>query len=548
VSEGSGLEDCLRHFPGAVLAVSERGIVCGSNGRLEARRGGPVLGRDLSDLLEPGSREKWQALLAGGTEPARIELAFDDGDTYRLRAFVALREKDGGRRWLLEQPAELSEAGVHEELAALNQELAGAHRQLGRERARLERALAAEAEARAAAESSRRLLAVLEGIGEVALGQSELQPLLEQVLERVQAGIGVEMAAVLLLEDDGRAVTLRAARGLPEAQWPAGVPIGVGVAGRVAASRQPMVVEDLAAAAYVNPAARERLGSLVAAPMIVGERLIGVLEVASLKARKYSPEEVTLVRAAAGRLASVIDRQRLWEAERAARATAQDAVRQRDEVLAIVAHDLRNPLNRILLSAAMLKEETGTEMTARALDVIRRAVRGMDNLVRDLLDVSRLEAGGLRLERSRVPVPALVAELVDSFEDVARSRGVQLEGSADEALPEVEADRQRLLQALSNLLDNALRLTPAGGAVAVAAARAQDYAEFRVRDTGPGMPAEQVPHLFDRFWQGSRERRGGAGLGLSIVKGIVEAHGGRIFVETAVGQGTTFRLWIPLRG
>jgi len=195
----SDLAQCLRHFPGAILELTAEGTVSDSNGRLPPRVEETVRGRALADLLEPGSREKWAAVLADTDgRPRRIELAFDDGVTYRLRAFVFLREPGpSGRLWLVEQPAELGEAPVYEELAALNSELAGAHRELARERARLERTLAAEAEARAAAETSRRALAVLEGIGELALGQRDLDLLLAGVLARLRTGLSVDAAAVL---------------------------------------------------------------------------------------------------------------------------------------------------------------------------------------------------------------------------------------------------------------------------------------------------------------------------------------------------------------
>jgi signal transduction histidine kinase len=176
---------------------------------------------------------------------------------------------------------------------------------------------------------------------------------------------------------------------------------------------------------------------------------------------------------------------------------------------------------------------------------MERSVRDMDRLVRDLLDVSRLEAGGLRLEPTPVAVSALLSDLAEQFAELAASRRVGLECVAPDGLPAVRADRARLLQALSNLLDNAFRVTPAGGTVAISAAAMHDLVEFSVRDTGPGIPAEQLPHLFDRFWQGTRERRGSSGLGLTIVKGIVDAHGGRLAVESRVGEGTSFRFWIP---
>ena len=236
---------------------------------------------------------------------------------------------------------------------------------------------------------------------------------------------------------------------------------------------------------------------------------------------------------------------RVREAERTARAAAQAAVRQRDEVLAIVAHDLRNPLNRILMAAGVLGDSLAPGADAKPVAILERAVQGMDRLIRDLLDVSRMEAGGLRLERAAVPVAPLLSELCEQFEGAARSKGVRLECACATDVDRVLADRGRVLQALSNLVDNALRLTPAGGVVTVGASRSREYVELAVEDTGPGIPPDQLPHLFDRFGQGTRERRGSAGLGLAIVKGIVETHGGRVFVHSTVGQGTTFRFWIP---
>jgi signal transduction histidine kinase len=537
------LPEVLRLFPGVVLELAADGTIRESNGRIEERLGRPVIGRPLTELLEQGSHEKVAPALHATDGARRIELAFDEGPTYNLRTFLAVRDADGA--WLLEQPSDLSEARFYEEISALNTELNEAHRELGRERSRLKQALAAEAAARATAEASRRTLGLLDAISEVAHGQSDLDSLLRGVLIKLREGLGVELAVVLLLDEDGRTLRLRAAQGLPEVAWTPTVQVGSGLAGRVAASRQTVVAEDLKAVDYVNDMARENLGSLGGAPMIVEDRLLGVLEIGTIAPRPYAPEEVSLLKAAAERLASAVERQRLWAAERAARAAAQDAVRQRDEVLAIVAHDLRNPLSRIIMSATLLKDAFPPDAAPRSLAIMERAAKGMDRLVRDLLDVSRLESGSLRLEPSPVAVPALLSELAEEFAELAASRGVRLEWAAADGLPPVMADRARLLQALSNLLDNALRVTLSGGTVTVSATRAHDLVEFTVRDTGPGIPAEQLPHLFDRFWQGTRERRGSAGLGLTIVKGIVEAHGGRLTVESRVGEGTSFRIWIP---
>lgn len=237
---------------------------------------------------------------------------------------------------------------------------------------------------------------------------------------------------------------------------------------------------------------------------------------------------------------------RLGEAERLAQAQAEAALRQHDEVLAIVAHDLRNPLNRISLTASVLRESLGAGADPRPWELMQRGVKDMDRLIQDLLDVSRMEAGALKVDRLELPIAPLLTGLHDQFAELARSRGVELVCRTDRATPHALADRTRLLQALSNLIDNALRLTPSGGTVTLEALPGPGYVEFAVRDTGPGIPTDQLPHLFDRFWQGARARRGGAGLGLAIVKGIVEAHGGRVFAESSPGKGATFRFWIPV--
>ena len=538
--------EALRLFPGAILELDADGVIRGSNGRAEERAGTSVVGRRLAELLEDGSREKLRSLPGAGDSPRRVELGFDEGHTYRLRTFLAVRDPGDGRSlWLFEQAVEQGDAQFYEEISALNADLSEAHRQLGRERARLARALAAEGEARAAAETSKKAISVLEGIGEVALLRIELDALLNDVLARLREGLGVDIAVVLLLEDDGRTLRVRAAQGLPDAAWSETVTVGSGVAGRVAAARQAIVAEDLKGAAFVNAMAREHLATLAGAPMIVEDRLLGVLEVATVSPRRFLPEEVTLLKTAAGRLASAVEHRRLLAAERAARASAQEAVKQRDDVLAIVAHDLRNPLGRILMSASLLKSEFPPDNVPKTLAILERAVKAAERLVRDLLDVSRLEAGGLRMERAPASAADLVAEVAEEFAGLAASRSVALRTRVAEGLPPVNADRSRVIQALSNLIDNALRLTPAGGTITISAARAQGLVEFAVEDTGPGIPPEQLPHLFDRFWQGSREHRGSSGLGLAIVKGVADAHGGRVFVESRVGEGTAFRMWIP---
>jgi PAS domain S-box-containing protein len=241
-----------------------------------------------------------------------------------------------------------------------------------------------------------------------------------------------------------------------------------------------------------------------------------------------------------------LERDRLLAREHEARAQAERAIRLRDEVLAVVAHDLRNPVGIIAMSASsMIGLPMDEEERTRQLGIIQRAATGMDLLISDLLDVSRMEAGSFAIKRSKVDVQALIAEAVDLFETQANGRKVVLKENIASDIQAVSGDRDRLAQALSNLLSNAIKFTPTGGTVTLSAMRVDGQLQISVTDTGPGIAADDQQRIFDRFWQVDRTSRAGAGLGLAIVKGIVESHGGRIWVESEPGRGTTFHFTIP---
>jgi signal transduction histidine kinase len=398
------------------------------------------------------------------------------------------------------------------------------------------------AQERAHARALERRFALLKGISEVALADEEPALALDDIVRRVRQELPACCVTLLLRDSDSDVLRVRTSDRAAGAPDPVCVRGGQSLSGRIVATGRPVLSDEMPASeAGETPVARGARSAGV--PLIKGSRVLGVLEVVT--GETLDAEDVHLLEAVAVRLVAVLDRQRSLDAERRARAQAEAALRQRDEVLAIVAHDLRNPLNRISLGASVLRESLGPAADPRPWELMQRGVRDMDRLIQDPLDVSRLEAGDLQMERSQQPLAPLMEEVQEEFAALARSRGLAFSCRADPSISHVLADRRRLVQALSNLIDNALRLTPAGGTVAVEARPAPGYVEFIVRDTGPGIPAEHLPHLFDRFWQGARARRGGAGLGLAIVKGIVEAHGGRLFAENAAGKGAVFRFWIP---
>jgi PAS domain S-box-containing protein len=233
---------------------------------------------------------------------------------------------------------------------------------------------------------------------------------------------------------------------------------------------------------------------------------------------------------------------------RAAERSLRQAVQTRDEVLAVVSHDLRNPVGTIYSAASLLLDmELPAEKRREHLTTVKRSATRMNRLIQDLLDVARLEAGALSVDAGWFQVGGLVQEAVECHRVQAEVDGVRLLACVPEGVGEAWGDRDRLLQVLTNLMENALRFTPAGGVVEAAVRVDEPTGELHVSvsDSGPGISPEDQDRLFDRFWQVSRKDKRGAGLGLSIAKGIVEAHGGRIWVESREGSGSTFWFSIP---
>jgi PAS domain S-box-containing protein len=233
---------------------------------------------------------------------------------------------------------------------------------------------------------------------------------------------------------------------------------------------------------------------------------------------------------------------------REAEESLRQAVQAREEVLAVVSHDLRNPVGTIYSAASLLLDlELPPEKRRDHLHTVKRSAERMNRLIRDLLDVALLEAGGFRVIPSHFNVRELVLEILVSHWIQAGEADVRLRSHVPDDVGEGWGDRDRIFQALGNLVENALRFAPRGGQVEVSARAATLGGEihFSVSDTGPGISPENQERLFDRFWQVSRKDKLGAGLGLSIAKGIVEAHGGRVWVESREGAGSTFWLSIP---
>jgi signal transduction histidine kinase len=295
--------------------------------------------------------------------------------------------------------------------------------------------------------------------------------------------------------------------------------------------------------AYADLVARLGCRSAITAPLATRGRTFGAITVLDARPGRHGPDDLQLLEELANRAALAVDNARTYQA-------AQQAAETRRDLVAVVAHDLKNPLNAVGMAAALLARTIGPESdrARRQASIITRATERMNALIHDLLDISAIDAGRMELVRAPVTIGALVNEALDAIAPLAQEKAIDLarDVTAAEEPRTLPADRERLLQVFSNLLGNAVKFTPVNGHVRVAMRVIDGYARCDVIDDGPGIAPEHLPHVFDRYWRVRGTSRAGTGLGLSIVKGIVEAHGGKVSVDTEVGRGSTFSFTIPL--
>jgi PAS domain S-box-containing protein len=344
--------------------------------------------------------------------------------------------------------------------------------------------------------------------------------------------------------DPGReALVEQLAAFVPEREWSDNpiieaidrvTPVLLAEADRVPAERVARSAEHRAVLRRLAPR------SAMFVPILAGGRVSGVISfVATGDTRRFTSDDLAFAQELAGRTGLALQNAELFE-------QAQEAVRSRDEVLAVVAHDLRNPLGVVRNAAELLAELGIDDRQRRFTGMILRAAGGMNRLIDDLLQVTRLEAGHLQLDLRAVRAGPLIEECAEMLRPLAAARGLELCVRVDAADASLLVDSQRIHQVLSNLVGNAIKFTPSGGCVTIGCSVLEAAAHFSVVDTGPGIPPEELPHVFRRFWQSSIHDQRGVGLGLSIARGLVDAHGGRIWVESPPGGGAHFRFTIPL--
>ena len=288
--------------------------------------------------------------------------------------------------------------------------------------------------------------------------------------------------------------------------------------------------------------------SALATPMIARDRTFGAIFFATtaLSRRRYGTRDLELAADVGRRAGHAIDHALLYQA-------AAETARMRENLVAVVAHDLKNPVTTIDLALRVLLEDDHDhfpddgehKIEIHAIGAIQRAAARMYRLIHDLLDLSRADEGRLSMNPAPGDPLSLLEDALEAHSTLAAGRGIALEVAAAPSLPQVLADRERIAQVFSNLVGNAIEFTPEGGRVRMTALASEGGVTFAVEDTGCGIAPEDVPHVFDRFWQAQKWPRGGTGLGLSIANAIVNAHGGTIGVESTLGAGARFHFTLP---
>lgn len=374
-----------------------------------------------------------------------------------------------------------------------------------------------------------------------------------------------ELCVADLVDEDGRVRRVEVAAASPSladaaqalrAHTPTAS--GPGLVAHVLRQRSPVLLPDAPpevlqalapdAAALHDPQALG-IRSLLAVPLVArGHTLGALLFLGGATRRRYGPDDLSLAQELARQTALAVDNARLYHA-------AQQATRARDDVLAIVSHDLRNPIHAIYMAASFLLDvlpedtpDAGAALARRQAAVIRRGAQRANALIGDLLDVTRIEAGRLTVTTAPVDAAELVSDAVHDAAPLAQDRSQRLTTHCREPLPKVRADRGRIAQLFGNLLGNAIKFTPTGGEVTVHAYAEDGMVHFTVVDSGPGIAPADLPHLFDRYWQARETAELGTGLGLFIARGIAEAHGGRLWAESERGAGAAFHFTLPVEG
>jgi signal transduction histidine kinase len=336
------------------------------------------------------------------------------------------------------------------------------------------------------------------------------------------------------------------------------IPKGQGLTTQVVERQQPVQIPDITVEGTYESPVRNALidvghRALLGVPLMSEDEVIGVLGVTSKTPGEFAPEIVQLLSTFATQSALAIQNARLFHEIAGKSRELEAASRHKSEFLANMSHELRTPLNAILGFSEVLAERMFGEVNekqAEYLHDILSSGRHLLSLINDILDLSKVEAGRLELELGRFHLPTAVDNALTLVRERATRHGITLTQRVDERLGDIVADERKVKQILLNLLSNAVKFTPEGGRVGLTATAAEGVVTIAVSDTGIGIAPEDQAAIFEEFRQVGREdarKQEGTGLGLTLAKKFVELHGGRIWVQSQVGQGSTFSFTLPVR-
>ncbi|HZC04837.1 MAG TPA: GAF domain-containing sensor histidine kinase [Ktedonobacterales bacterium] len=433
----------------------------------------------------------------------------------------------------------------------------------------------AERAARERAEMLARQMQTLQAVSDVALEYAQLDDLLHALLPRIQEILGVDNVAILLPVADKSELTLYSVRGPEEAvMGNVHVPMGQGVAGTIAATRRPLIIENLATVPVSNPFLREHFRSLLGVPLLEGEQLVGVIHVDSIESRRFTDEELQLLQTLAERIGPAIahsqqferaQRKRLQAEERAA--ILQDTMERMDEFLSLASHELRTPLTSLAMNIQLIDywinsgrprrvNETEADYLQRAISMVRPfvqrssySIQRINRLIGDLLDAAYVREQRLALRPQRINLAMVVRESVEEQRRTHAPRTLIFEEAPDAIY--VEGDADRIEQVLSNYISNALKYSDSSQSVRVTVSIEGDQAQVAVSDNGVGIPEAELEHIWERLYRvaGIEHQSGsrvGLGLGLYISRDIIERQGGQVGVRSTPGRGSTFWFSLPL--
>ncbi|MBI4444704.1 MAG: PAS domain S-box protein [Acidobacteria bacterium] len=410
--------------------------------------------------------------------------------------------------------------------------------------------LAQEQMAWAAAEQRAELMRRLQLVTDATFSNLTRETLVPELLNRIRSVVGADMAAILLLNEDQQTLTPVGVLGLEEASSGA-IRVGEGFAGKIAQQQESLAISDPREIESRYPGFSQRgIRSALGAPLMVEGRLIGVVEVCTNQKRMFTSEDEQLLKLVADRIAQALEYARLYHSEQEARLAAEEANRAKDQFLAVLSHELRTPLTPIIGWSNLLRDPQRKLSVQTGLDVIDRNARLLARLIEDLLTLSSSRFGQLHLQEDEADLSVLLSQCLDSISESMRQKQLELALNLPDAPVVMRADRGRLMQALGNILNNAVKFTGPGGLISVTLCRQDRRAVITVQDTGTGIAPEFLPYLFEPFRQAdfsTARKHGGLGLGLSITRQIIHAHGGTIRAESSgTGTGSTFIIDLPL--